>query len=219
VRRVFHIAAALSLVACAAVAVSWVLSYRPGVAALDEFPDGTWGLEHRRGLVRLVVPLGRREAGPEVIPFPPKNLAPGESSSWSLGGVAMIRSPNGDAMRVRDLGLDESATRRRFRAAQMDTRTAGVAVARVGWQTGRRSIGPVDTDARPAATFRQWGSVLVPYPHLFVAAAALPACWMIGALRRRRRVAAGLCRRCGYDLRATPGVCPECGTPAAVTGR
>jgi hypothetical protein len=44
-----------------------------------------------------------------------------------------------------------------------------------------------------------------------LAAAVLPAMWVGRLLRRRRRAGTGRCLHCGYDLRASPERCPECG--------
>jgi hypothetical protein len=55
--------------------------------------------------------------------------------------------------------------------------------------------------------------VTVPYAWIFLAMVAGPLSVMgVRRAKRRRAGRRGLCAACGYDLRATPGRCPECGT-------
>jgi hypothetical protein len=57
----------------------------------------------------------------------------------------------------------------------------------------------------------------VPYWFLAVATTILPSATTVRWRRRRtlrNRRLRGQCRRCGYDLRASPERCPECGTAA-----
>jgi hypothetical protein len=56
--------------------------------------------------------------------------------------------------------------------------------------------------------------VRISYWLLAVIASAIPLLRLLQMRRaklRQRRIAHGLCGSCGYDLRATPDRCPECG--------
>lgn len=78
----------------------------------------------------------------------------------------------------------------------------------IAWRVAMTGDGPYRSGNRPRR------SLYVPHVLLAIAFAILPAWQLPTAIRRRRnarRAKLGLCKRCGYDLRATPDRCPECG--------
>jgi lipopolysaccharide biosynthesis regulator YciM len=59
------------------------------------------------------------------------------------------------------------------------------------------------------------GVMALPLALPAAAAAVLPSVVVARLFARRLRANRGRCRACGYDLRATPEKCPECGaTPS-----
>jgi hypothetical protein len=70
-----------------------------------------------------------------------------------------------------------------------------------------------DRSSRPG--FARTGyCVRLPYRLLLPFFATAPGWRLIRHARRRQLLRLGFCSACGYDLRATPDRCPECGTPA-----
>ena len=145
-----------------------------------------------------------------------------DNLAWTndQGDGHFLSSPGGGSglewSRRRVGPLVESGHRLDWRAEAIDPRLIYVSIrpSRLGFGTETFSI--IINTTRGAERV-EWSGVVVPFWALLVVLGALPAArWGAAAIRRRKRAraAAGLCLNCGYDLRATPGRCPECGSAA-----
>ena len=93
-------------------------------------------------------------------------------------------------------------THRRFKAPQW------IAVSGLDWE-----FGAVRQGGRPNGEYWSNRDVFLSVPYWMPVLACGIGGWLIGRRARltRRRMARGQCLACGYDCRATPDRCPECG--------
>jgi len=189
-RRLFDALAWASFGLCLATGILFVRSYVVRDAAPGVIASPGWAIQAVRG--RIVIVRARQVGAGWIVNV---NLtvsvwggSPGPTHRW--GGAAGTGPTCG-------VGMGVSAARP-ANGFGFDTQTSMVTF------TG---LSRVPT----GAAVRIWA---IPIGLPLAVFAVPPIVWRA----RRRSVAtsrhAGACRECGYDLRATPDRCPECGTPA-----
>jgi hypothetical protein len=114
------------------------------------------------------------------------------------------------------------------RVVYMDLEPEGHALFGFRWARGEvllidnflpaDGVSPGDEPA--AVQHESWVALMtvlvVPHWALVAASSPLPLAWVVRRWRTRARRRQGHCRGCGYDLRASPDRCPECGRAVAM---
>jgi hypothetical protein len=187
-RRLFTVCSIGSLLLGLMLATLWVRSYRVAEEWIWQRPGGDRGMRTMAGMLSLSWDLGfpAQKNRPQGVVYEQSSRgAPAVWSSITWGGIDPI------LLMCSDTGeIFTYWQRGGFMWIKKDRPRTGTYMAR--------------------ASAPMWSVTL--------ASAILPLMWTALEIRtrtrERRRGELQLCRKCGYDLRATPNRCPECGAMA-----
>jgi hypothetical protein len=133
-----------------------------------------------------------------------------------IGVGVLIYEPNvAEAFPVNDDGIRMPVppARVEVHAATCDSR--GVFCEPSGFGLARWDTTPEDSGLFLYSSARLFRGVMAPAWVVVLGASVLPLNWLRIRFQHHRRRLRCLCIVCGYDLRASPDRCPECGTAAA----
>jgi hypothetical protein len=187
-RRLLNLLTALSLLLCAALLVVWLCSY---------------GRPASRTFARHKPLFGELPGGPVYYDL---RSADGELSVTAIRGTYL----KSVFSFLAGSKIEPPGRFTRETASGYDVGLFSVASGDGSMHFGEALQGPIIGNNVPYRSLR------VSYFFAGLLALVLPVAWYAGYVARRTRRRAGHCPSCGYDLRATPGSCPECGGTSSI---
>jgi hypothetical protein len=204
--RLLHVAFVTSVAVTALCLFSWPMSYLRSVAVTRSSMSTTWQARMHEGRLWFSAATnGSAAAAPITVTLDELRAAnpwPGTAARGVLNPATLPAQPFG--MRASPAG--RSASGAAYRAAQAKVKDETEAYAVRGAVRDDTILGIASFD-RPGDFSLQ----IIPLWLPIACAAVFQAWWLAHRQRWRTRVAVGCCGHCGYDLRASPQRCPECG--------